>query len=248
MILSLFRPVLCLAQAGALGLALFSAPSAQAHEEPDPPAPVLSEAAIEEQARLKSCLQKLESDPEEGFEDALRWRAEAWRPPARECLAAARVTLGSFDKGAGEYYSLSAAPEIVLPEERARLANLAGTAYMLASDWLHAKEAFARAHALRPDILAYRLDSAFALAKLEDWDNVKSEADAVLTASPGHPEALLLRARAYLGLAEVSAAEIDIEAAIKADPKNVEARLTRGEIRQARAKLTREARKPETPK
>ncbi len=248
MIVFLFQSVLRLGQVAMLGLSLISAGQAHAREAPDPQSLVLSEAAIEEQARLKACLLKLETDAEEGFEDALRWRAEAWRPPARECLAAARVALGSFDKAGGEYYSLSAAPEITLPEERARLSNLAGTAFMLAENWEKAKEAFARAHSLRPEVPAFRLDTAFALEKLEDWEGVKVETDAVIAAAPTHPEALLLRARAHLGLADVRAAEQDIDAAIKADPKNVEARLTRGEIRQARARLTRPAQNPDLQK
>ena len=50
--------------------------------------------AAEEQARLEACLAKIETDPDDAYEDGLAWLYQGNRPGARQCTAMALIALG----------------------------------------------------------------------------------------------------------------------------------------------------------
>jgi len=41
--------------------------------------------AAQEQARLEACLAKIETDPDDAYEDGLAWTYQGNRPGARQC-------------------------------------------------------------------------------------------------------------------------------------------------------------------
>lgn len=190
----------------------------------------ISEARREEEARRISCLEKVQTNPEEAYEDALQWRAEGRRLAARECVAAAQVALNNAQRGAREYETLSSLADPSNPDEKVRFLALAGAAYSIANQYDESKRVLGMAIELKPRIPSLRYDRALALIELRDWEMAAGELDAADILLPDQPEFLRERARVHMELAEMAEAQSDIDRAIALDPKDVEARLILGHI------------------
>ncbi|MCA8903936.1 MAG: hypothetical protein KDA43_03675, partial [Hyphomonas sp.] len=86
--------------------------------------------ATAEQARLDACLARIQSDPENAYEDGLAWSFEGNRPGARQCTALALIALGHIEDGAARLVDLANASDGGTMEQRAAYLSQAGNAYI----------------------------------------------------------------------------------------------------------------------
>ena len=91
-----------------------------------------AEIAKAEDARLEACVERIETDPENAYEDGLAWTAEGNRPGARQCTALALIALGSLESGAERLQALATAPDGGTMEQRALYLSQAGHAWLQA--------------------------------------------------------------------------------------------------------------------
>lgn len=186
-----------------------------------------------ETARLEACVEKIETNPEDAYEDGLAWTFEGNRPGARQCTALALIALGNHEEGADRLESLATASDGGTLEQRALYLSQAGQAWIMAGAPDMAVVSFAAALEFAPGTVDLLLDRASAYMMLEDWDKALSDLDLALANSPGFASAHQLRAEVYLNKKSYDLAMRDVEAAMAADPKNIDTLLVRGRVREA---------------
>lgn len=192
-----------------------------------------AELAKTEAARLEACVEKIETDPENAYEDGLAWTFEGNRPGARQCTALALIALGNYETGADRLESLATSTDGGTLEQRALYLSQAGQAWIMAGAPEAAVISFSDALKLAPGLVDLQLDRASAYILLEDWDKALSDLDAALANSPGLAAAHQLRAEVNLNTNKYDLAMRDVEAAMAADPKNIDTLLVRGRVREA---------------
>lgn len=192
-----------------------------------------AEIARAEHDRLEACVAKIETDPENAYEDGLAWTYEGNRPGARQCTALALIALGQYETGAERLESLSTSSDAGTLEQRAIYLSQAGQAWIMAGAPDIAAETFSAALEFAPGTLDLLLDRASAYIMLEDWDKALSDLDYAIANSPSHGPAYQLRAKVYLNQKQHDLAMRDVKTAMDADPKNIETLVLRGEVREA---------------
>jgi len=189
--------------------------------------------AAEEQVRLDACLAKIETDPDDAYEDGLAWSYAGNRPGARLCTAMALIALGHPDEGASRLTNLANATDGGTLEQRAAYLSQAGNAWIQAEDPDAALDAFNGALKIAPDAPELLLDRASAHLLLENYDKAIADLDTALLRKPGLAEAHQMRGEAWLAKGEPDKAWTDVEAAMNADPENVTTLVLRGRVREA---------------
>ena len=189
--------------------------------------------AAEEQARLQSCIELVETQPEVAYEDALAWLGNGGRPAARHCAALALIELGHPAEGAARLESLANAPDGGDVESRALYLAKAGNAWLVAGYPEAAATTLDNALKLRPGDVDLLLDRATARLALEQWEPAFDDLNEVLSLAPNDPGALELRARAQLELGRYTGALADVQQARLAAPDNIDLLVLRGDIREA---------------
>jgi tetratricopeptide (TPR) repeat protein len=192
-----------------------------------------AELAAAEADRLAACVDKIESDPENAYEDGLAWSAEGNRPGARQCTALALIALGSLKSGAERLEALATAPDGGTMEQRALYLSQAGHAWLQAGAPEAAASNFSDALKLAPGTVDLLLDRATAYIITEDWDEALSDLDLALANAPERAEGHQLRAEVHLNRKSYDLAMSDVEAAMRADPKNIDTLVMRGRVREA---------------
>jgi tetratricopeptide (TPR) repeat protein len=192
-----------------------------------------AELAKAEDARLEACVAKIETDPENAYEDGLAWSFEGNRPGARQCTALALIALGNYETGAERLESLATAADGGSMEQRAIYLSQAGQAWIMAGAPEVAVISFSDALDMAPGMVELLLDRASAYILIEEWDKALSDLDLALANSPGFGPAHQLRAEVYLNKKSYDLAMRDVEAAMTADPKNIDTLLVRGRVREA---------------
>lgn len=192
-----------------------------------------AELAKAEEARLEACVAKIEVDPENAYEDALAWTFEGNRPGARQCTALALIELGNYETGADRLVALANSTDGGTLEQRAVYLSQAGQAWIMAGAPEQAAVAFTDALKLAPGTVDLLLDRASAYMMTEDWDKALPDLDLALANSPGFGPAHQLRAEVHLNKHSYDLAMRDVEAAMAADPKNIDTLLVRGRVREA---------------
>lgn len=194
---------------------------------------VINEIRADDRARLQACIDKIETDPEEAYEDGLAWLSEGSRPPARHCRALALVALGQFEDAASRLESLAAAPDAGSLDQRALYMSQASSAWLQARRFQEAVVSLTEAIRLRPSETAFYIDRALANIALENFIPAREDLNEALGRQPDNSDAYRLRAQVSLEEKKFSAALDDIESALGIDPSNVDIALLRGEIREA---------------
>ena len=189
--------------------------------------------AAEEQARLDACLTRIESDPEEAYEDGLAWLYQGNRPGARQCTAMALIALGHQAEGAERLKNLANSTDGGTLEQRAAYLSQAGNAWIEADDPDAALQAFDAALKIAPDAPELLLDRASAHILLENYAEAIDDLDAVLLRVPGLGDAHQMRGAAWLAKGDPDKAMLDVTAAMEADPENVDTLVLRGRVREA---------------
>lgn len=192
-----------------------------------------AELARTEEARLEACVAKIETDPENAYEDALAWSFEGNLPGARQCTALALIALGNYETGAGRLESLATSTDGGTMEQRAIYLSQAGQAWIMAGAPEVAVISFSDALTMAPGMVDLLLDRASAYILIEEWDKALSDLDLALANSPGFGPGHQLRAEVYLNRKSYDLAMRDVEAAMAADPKNIDTLLVRGRVREA---------------
>ncbi len=198
----------------------------------------MSQSAIllnrrDEQARLNSCIEYVETDPDTAYEDSLAWLSNGNRPLARYCNALALIALDQFEQGAARLEALANAPEAITLDDRTLFMTQAGNAWLSAGLPEAAETAFDAALNMTqtdPDLFK---DRAAARLAQENWLSGIDDLNAALALRAGDAEALVLRARAQLATGELQQAERDLTEALRAQPDNIEFLVLRGDIREA---------------
>ena len=198
-------------------------------------------AAQSEAARLNACIEKIGVDPENAYEDGIKWVYEGNRPPARQCTAMALIELGQQKhkpdltaEGAGRLEELANAKDAGDIEQRAIYLIQAGNAWMLAGSPDAAVVTLTNAIKLKPKDADLRKDRARAAMMLEKWPDAIKDLDTAITLSPGDGDAYRLRAQANLENGQLLDASKDIKMARRAAPKDVATVVLRGRIVEAR--------------
>lgn len=217
-----FLPLAHLLPAGLLAIA-----GATAHAQ--------GSAILAETDRYFTCLERVESDQDAAFEDALAWRMEGGGWPAAHCEARAIIALGDRARGAALLDEL-AMSGVSDQDQPARITMLVEAG----QTWLGLEEADAAqasfAAALELDALdgAALLGRAGASVALGDWDAAEVAATAVIDQTPGLVDGWRLRAQARLEHGALDAAWQDMETGREIEPANIDLLVLRGRINEAR--------------
>ncbi|MEC7290916.1 MAG: hypothetical protein VXW22_12580 [Pseudomonadota bacterium] len=193
----------------------------------------LADIARAEQERLEICVEKVESAPEEAFEDSLAWLGNGNRPKARYCNAISLLALDRLEEGAARLEALATAPDPIELEDRILYLAQAGNAWLAGNYPEAAITALSEALKLKRDDASIFKDRAAAYLALERWLEGMDDLNAALDLSPNDAEALSMRARAHLATENLPAAKADMEEALMYDPENLTILVLRGEIREA---------------
>jgi regulator of sirC expression with transglutaminase-like and TPR domain len=189
-----------------------------------------------EQQRLEACIEKIDQNAEEAYQDGLHWLSQGNQPAARQCTALALIGLGQEAEGAARLEDLANGKNAGSLAQRGIYLAQAGNAWLLAKQPDAAVLTLTNAMKLMPKDSALKKDRARAFLMLEKWKEAEADLDAAIEMSPGDGEALEMRARANLKQGEFDAAWSDVKAALKAMPTDVSTAVLRGDIREAMRK------------
>jgi tetratricopeptide (TPR) repeat protein len=197
-----------------------------------PVSPRVGQAARD--AKLKACIEKTDSKPDEAFEDASIWASETHIREASICKAVALIALKRMAEGALLLEQLAEASDGGAPGERADLYSRAGNARLLDLDPDAATTDFTAALKYAPGEADVLIDRARAYALVADWRKAEEDLSAAADKRPNDPLILSLRAEARLQQGAFDLAEKDAEAALAIAPKDVNALLERGRVLDAK--------------
>lgn len=198
------------------------------------PAPALAQQS--DQARMQSCSDLIDKDPDQAYQEALHWLSQGQTPAARQCAALALIGLGQEEAGALQLQQLANEKDSGSIEQRVVYLAQAGNAWMLAKDPQSAVSVLSAAIKIAPRDAEMHKDRARAFTMEEKWKEASDDLDTAISLSPGDAEALQARAYARLKLNKLPEAFDDVEAALKQSPKDVNIAVLRGDIREAMRK------------
>lgn len=192
-----------------------------------------AELAAAEAAKLEACVEKIETDPEEAYEDALAWTFEGNRPGARQCTALALIALGNVEEGAVRLENLSMASDGGTIEQRAVYLSQAGNAWLQIGAAEAAAVSFSEALRLMPNENDLLLDRAGAYMLIDKWDEAMADLNAAIANAPGDALAHQMRAEVHLNKDALELAMKDVETSMAANPTNIDTLVVRGRVREA---------------
>lgn len=194
-----------------------------------------------ETERYLSCLERVETNHEAAFEDALSWRMEGGGWPAAHCEARALIALGDQANGAAMLEQL-ASVESNSPNAAIRVAMRveAGQAWLTIGRTDEAGRAFSSALELAPLDAPALLGRAETSLALGEWDAAVDAATAVTAQAPGLADGWRLRALARLESGALAAARQDMETAREIEPENINILVLRGRIIEAQRLAARQ--------
>lgn len=184
--------------------------------------------------RYRACLDRVASEPEEAYEDALQWRGEGGGARAKHCVAAALVALDHPEEGATLLEDAADAPDGGTAQMRGEMLRQAAEAWLSVGDSGKAEHALTRGLAYQPGRADLLVDRAIALGLQKEFRRAADDLSGALASDPTNVEAMRLRAEAYLQLGRLDAAETDITRALALAPDDVESHLVRGRLRETR--------------
>lgn len=187
-----------------------------------------------ERARYAACLERVETDPENAYEDALAWKYDGGGWPARHCEARALVTLGEEAEGARRMEAMGMATDGGTDAMRVLVLAEAGEAYLLADAPEDSRRAYTNALSFNENSAPLWMGRARAALAQEMWSAAAADASAALSHDSGSAEAWRTRAAARLELGQLDGAESDMRRARELDPADIETLLIRGRIIEAR--------------
>jgi tetratricopeptide (TPR) repeat protein len=188
--------------------------------------------------RFQQCVTQIDQDAAAAYEEAMAWAADGNSMFAYRCAAMAMVGQSRYAEGARRFEQLATALGTHDGALRAELFSQAGNAWLLDRDPARARSALTRAIVLMegdrvfmPDLL---IDRARAYAQEGDYRHAEEDLSAAIDMRANDSLALRLRASARMHQNSFDLALADAEAAVAADPGNVDALLMRGHAIEAK--------------
>ena len=189
--------------------------------------------ARDEQERLNACIERVETAPEEAYEDSLAWLSSGNRPKARYCNAISLFALERTEEGAARLEALANAPDPISLDNRTLYMAQAGNAWLSANYPEAAVTAFSAALNMQPKNPDLYVDRAAAWLAQESWMEGIDDLNEAISLSPNYTEAFYLRASAFLESDDLSNAQADLDVLLQRDPENLDYLVLRGDIREA---------------
>ena len=198
--------------------------------------PVAAQSDYEaaDRARYTACLDRVETDPENAYEDALAWRYESGGWPARHCEARALIALGETEEGAARLEAVASAPDTTDQWAKVLLFAEAGEAWRVSGMPAESRRAYTEALEYNNESAPLWLGRARGALDQDMWAAAEADASAAIRQDSGLGEAYTLRAEARLELGDLDGAWRDMEQARQINPADIEALLVRGRINEAR--------------
>jgi len=215
-------------------LLLLAAPAAT---QPLEPMTGLAVTSADNLTTYKRCLERIETDPPNAFEQAMVWRDQGGGNLARHCVAAALVGLNQPAVAAERLEEIALTARNAPTAVRARLLSQAGQAWLAAQQIERAHAALTTAIEGAPDLPDLYVDRAVTLAAARNYWEAIDDLNKALDIQPRYGIALALRASAYRYVESLDLALEDAEAAVRAAPGLPEAYLERGILRRLRGDL-----------
>ena len=122
-----------------------------------------------ERARYEACLERIETDPENAYEDALTWKFDGGGWPALHCEARALVTLGEEGEGARRMEAMGMATDGGNDAMRVLVLAEAGEAWLLAGEAENARRAYTNALSFNEDSAPLWMGRARAALEQDMW-------------------------------------------------------------------------------
>lgn len=185
-------------------------------------------------AKLKACIAKIETKPEDAYSDGLIWRLHYGGMQAEQCIALSLIGMGQYESGARRLFAIANAPDGGSDSEKITLLIKSANSFLLASLPDDAVKALDFALTLKPNDGDLLIDRARANAMLEKWDLAENDLTEAMKARGPLGFALRLRAETRLQQKKYDLAEADIFDALRLEPKEVDNYVVRGRVREAR--------------
>ena len=190
------------------------------------------ESPVQEQVdpRYVDCIAFVAADLELGRLAAQQWVDEGGGAAARHCLAMADIEAGFPKLAALRLEEIAQRKDAGDDYVRARLYSQAALTWLEADQASYAEAALDKALALVPDSAESQLTAARVYAAQERWQEVIEAVTSAERDDLGSAATFVLRGRAryVLGAYELSAQ--DVLAALRLDPKNLDALVLRGDL------------------
>lgn len=190
------------------------------------------------QQRFAQCVALIDEDAARAYEEGMAWAAEAQSVYAYRCAAMALIAQNRYEEGARRLDSLGMALNPIDTGLRAELFSQAGNAWLLAREPSRARSSFTRGITIiesdptqLPDLL---IDRSRAYAMEAEWRHAEEDLSRALDLRPNDPLVLRLRAAARMQQRAWDLAEADAQAAVTAEPANVDNYLILGHVRESR--------------
>jgi tetratricopeptide (TPR) repeat protein len=205
----------------------------QAPQETPPTKPGVTKADPKEEAearRYLSCLDSAKHAPPLALQTAEAWRNQGGGAPALHCAAVSLFEMKRYQEAALRFESL--ADETPKPDVRIGALEQASQAWFLAGRPDMAEKQLDTALTLKPGDPELLTDRGIFRANLGRLEEAIGDWTAALTKAPDRDDILTLRATALRKTNQLAAARADADHAVAINPKNVDALLERGTIRQ----------------
>ena len=199
---------------------------------------LLSAPALAEESTVmldpayQACITKVEKDAIAARSFALRWVSDGGGAPAVHCLAVADLALDQPRLAAARLAPLADKTALTDPSLAARLYLQTAQAWALGGDEALALKAMDAAYAMAPAATQVDLEAAPIYAELGRWGLVKRALDKAARTQALNADALVLRGRAKMTLADPAGAAEDVRAALNLQPDNIAGLVLRGELAQ----------------
>jgi tetratricopeptide (TPR) repeat protein len=208
------RSIFC-ALLAALSLSLAADAAAQRVTPPPENGP----APLGKTERYGKCMRLARVDPNNGFEEALRWSDAGGGDAAKHCAAVALVHLKQFGEAAKRLGELARSMPKKTPNRvRAELLGQSGQAWMRARKPDAAYSAQTAAIALDPTNSALYVDRALTLAALNRYPDAIKDLNKALEYDPQSADAYAMRASAHRFAGDMAAARQDVVRALAIEP------------------------------
>ncbi|MHB1217698.1 MAG: tetratricopeptide repeat protein [Alphaproteobacteria bacterium] len=207
-------------------------PPAQPVEAP-PTKPGVAKADPKEEAEAKrylACLESAKHSPAIALQSADAWRTQGGGAPALHCAAVSLFEMKRYQEAALRFESLAdATPK---PDVRMGALEQASQAWFLAGRPEMAEKQLDTALTLKPGDPELLIDRGIFRANLGRLEEAIGDWTEALKKAPDRDDVLALRATALRKTNQPAAARADADRAIAINPKNVDALLERGTLRQ----------------
>ncbi len=190
--------------------------------------PSFAAVSMRDSYQYTQCLQRIESDPNGAFNQALAWGDEGGGAAAEHCASLALLALGQEEDAALRLERVAISPGAGDEKARAEILSQAGQAWIAAGRPQEADTVLTSAIALDPDNAAFFLDRAHTHRMRGDNSSAMDDLTAAITINRRYTEAFVMRATLRRMMGDLAGAKKDVERALEIDSQNIEALVERG--------------------